>query len=91
MIIWSFKKGEDDLKKKKKDTIDKLATELEGITNKKASTIKERIQKKLSNLSVEEIKVYMSTKTDFSFNDKKQLNNRPKCLAISSKNSNSNE
>lgn len=67
--------------------MDRLTAELEALTKKKAATIKERIQKKLSNLSVEIIRYYMENKLDFSFSyGKRQLNNLPKALGGTTQN-----
>ena len=44
---------------------------MEGVVNKKCVTIIERVEKKLTNMSVEEIKDHMRTKTDITFNAKK--------------------
>lgn len=54
LFIWSFKKDETDFfNKNKKLNIDKLLAELEEVTKKKKVTIKERIEKKLCNLTAE--------------------------------------
>jgi hypothetical protein len=52
LFVWTFKKEEADLfNKKKKEAIEKITGELEEVTKRKKVTIKERIEKKLSNLS----------------------------------------
>lgn len=44
---------------------------MEGITKKSQVTIKERIEKKLANMSIEEIRAKMQSGKDISFKDKK--------------------
>lgn len=87
LFIFGYKTSEDKIRTSKKTQIDELTKELEEATNKKAITIKERVEKKLANLTIEEIRSFMQTNTDISFNDKKQLSNKPKNGCIGSKGS----
>lgn len=86
LFVWTFKKEEAELfNKKKKETIDKITGELEEVTKRKKVTIKERIEKKLSNLSPEELRGFMKAKRDISFADMKQVNSKKTAVAPSTK------
>jgi hypothetical protein len=61
------------LDKNKTKTINRLCAELEEVTKKTKDTIKERVGKKLCNLTYEQINAYMINNKDISF-DKKRLN-----------------
>lgn len=77
LFLFGYKTSEEEIRSRKKGATEKIIKELEEMTNKKAVTIKERVEKKLANLSVDEIRYFMQQKMDISFNDKKQLNNKP--------------
>ena len=62
------------MKNDKKKATDQLLKELEDNTKKKAITIKERVEKKLVNLSIEQIRSFMLAKKDISFNQQNRLN-----------------
>lgn len=52
LFIWSYKDSEKDIAINKKETTDKLIKELAECTKKSEITIRERVEKKLVNLSV---------------------------------------
>lgn len=73
-IIYKFKQQEKEINSKKnKKIIEELCLALKGDLNLSAATIRERIQKKLANVSKEDILNHIKQRLDFTFDTKRKL------------------
>lgn len=78
LVMYEFKKEENKIRQRKKEAVESLLKKLETKIGRKPVTIKERIEKKLSNLTIDDLRGFIEDKQDISFNTKKELNTKGK-------------